>query len=81
METKYYYIGLEARLRSSNRYFNLDKAKAAAAFASKTLNIPIRIFELKANNHSALVDTITPENAIELNENLLKDLMSDIYFS
>lgn len=81
METKYYFIGLEARLRTNNRYFNLDKAKAAAAFAAKTLNIPIRVFEMKANNYSALVEAITPENALEMNDNLFKDLMSDIYFS
>ena len=63
MEIKYYYLGLEARTRTDNRYWDLEEAKKTASFVSKTLNIPIRIFAMKANNHSEMVQVITPDEA------------------
>lgn len=63
MEIKYFYLGLEARTRTDNRYWNLEEAKKMASFAAKRLNFPIRIFSMMANNHSKLVQTITPDEA------------------
>lgn len=63
METKYYYLGLEARTRTDNRYWDLEEAKKTASFAAKRLNVPIRIFAMKANNHSEMVLVITPDEA------------------
>jgi len=56
-----YYLGLEARQRD-NVYNDLDEAMDDAAYCSKRLLVPIRIFQMLANKKSKLIQTVYPEN-------------------
>jgi hypothetical protein len=81
MAIKYYYIGLEARLRGNNKYQDLDKARIVAAYSAKVLRVPVRIFAMLENNHSEVAEVVEVEAALGMSDEVLKDLMADIFFS
>lgn len=64
--TEYYFLGLEAQLRTDNRYADLDEATEKAASISKLREMPVRIYRKWPNNTFSHVRTITPNDAKEI---------------
>jgi len=52
---EYFFVGLEAHLRNSNKFFSLGEAVRVAALASKKAIIPIRVFKLLPSRHAQLI--------------------------
>lgn len=55
----YYYLGLEART-NENIYNDFSEATEDAEYIATRLLIPIRIFQMAADNRSRLVQVIQP---------------------
>ena len=60
---EYFYLGLEARLRT-NKFFTLEDAVEIAVHAASRIGIPVRIFKMPDNKKPVLIETIRPGNPI-----------------
>lgn len=65
MKTPFYYLGLEARTRSDNKFLNLEEAFKTASVASRRLNVPIRVFQMCDNLKSKLELVVRPDDRFE----------------
>lgn len=54
----YYYLGLEARMRNTNKFYSLAEAIRMGAVTAKQAIVPVRIFGMYRSMHAALVGVV-----------------------
>lgn len=62
---EYYYLGLEAQMKSHNHYPNVEAARTAAIHAATQLGYSVRIFLMDEFKNSMLAERVAPGQQVD----------------